>query len=124
MAEVGFFLWFRAPRPARDRFLLVFGKTRPKNVLPENDPFVGGPVILESPVKWLEKNHWRLRGLKTVDGRFILFKQPGRKGTMEKIPSGSPGKEFWKIPRENLVLHFDKKAEEYLLTDYQYLDGQ
>jgi len=27
MAEAGFFLRFRAPRPARDRFLLVFGKS-------------------------------------------------------------------------------------------------
>lgn len=27
MAAAGFFLWFEGPRPAPDRFLLVFGKT-------------------------------------------------------------------------------------------------
>lgn len=34
MTEAGFFLRFRAPRPNRDRFLLVFGKSRPKEVSP------------------------------------------------------------------------------------------
>ena len=36
MTEAGFFLWFRGPRPARDRFLLVFGKARHRKVLPED----------------------------------------------------------------------------------------
>jgi len=31
MAEAGFSLWFRGPRVAPDRFLLVFGKSRPGN---------------------------------------------------------------------------------------------
>ena len=35
MAEAGFLLWFRGPRPARDRFLLVFGKTRSKKASAE-----------------------------------------------------------------------------------------
>jgi len=124
MTEAGFFLWFRGPRLARDRFLLVFGKDRHTKVPLEDNLFVGGPVIPESPGRWLKKNYWRLRSLKTADGRFIPFKEPGRKGTMEKVPRGSPDKEFWKIPKEKLVLHFDKKAEEYLLTDYRFLDGQ
>lgn len=124
MTEAGFFLWFRGPRLARDRFLLVFGKDRPTKVSLEDNLFVGGPVIPEPPGGWLKKNYWRLLGLKTDDGRFIPFKEPGRKVTMEKVPSGSSDKEFWKIPKENLILHLDKKAEEYLLTDYRFLDGQ
>jgi len=122
MAEAGFFLWFRGPRPARDRFLLVFGKTRPEKVLLEDDPFVGGPVIPESPGRWLKRNYWRLRGLKTTDGRFIALREPGKKGSVEKVPSGSPGKESWEIPKEKLVLYFEKKDEKYLLTDYRSLD--
>jgi predicted methyltransferase len=58
MAEAGFFLRFRGPRPNRDRFLLVFGKARPKEVSAENDPFVDGPEIRGSPDQWLARN-WR-----------------------------------------------------------------
>ena len=36
MTEAGFFLRFRSPRPARDRFLLVFGKAQHRKVLPED----------------------------------------------------------------------------------------
>jgi hypothetical protein len=35
MAEAGFHLWFRGPRPARDRFLLVFGKVPAEDILTE-----------------------------------------------------------------------------------------
>ncbi len=49
MAEAGFYLWFRGPRPARDRFLLVFGKAPPEDILTEDDPFIAGPVIPEAP---------------------------------------------------------------------------
>jgi len=122
MAEAGFFLWFRGPRLARDRFLLVFGKTQPEKVLLEEDPFVGGPVIPEAPGRWLKRNHWRLRGLKTADGRFTRLRTPGKKGSVEKVPSGSPGKDIWKIPKEKLVLYFENKDEKYLLTDYRSLD--
>lgn len=38
MAEAGFFLLFRRPPPAPDRFLLVFGKTRPQKPLAESTP--------------------------------------------------------------------------------------
>jgi len=119
MAKAGFFLWFLGPQPARDHFLLVFGKIRPEKVPIEEDPFVGGPVILEAPGRWLKRNYWRLRGLKTVDGRYVLLKAPGKKGYVEKVPSSSSGKEMWKIPKEKLVLYFEKKDEKYLLTDYQ-----
>jgi len=124
MAEAGFFLWFRGPRLARDRFLLVFGKTRPEKVLPKDDFFVGGPGIPEPPERWLKRNYWRIRGFKTADERFVLLRMPGEKGSVEKVPSGSPGKEGWKIPKEKLVLYFEKKDEVYLLTDYRSLDGQ
>jgi len=122
MAEAGFYLWFRGPRPARDRFLLVFGKIRPEEVLPADDPLVGGPAIPEPPGRWLRRNYWRLRGLKTVDGRFALLRSPGKKGSVVKVPSDSPGKQIWKIPEEKLVLHLEKKGEKYLLTDYRSLD--
>ena len=121
MAEAGFFLWFRGPRPARDRFLLVFGKNQPEKVPIEEDIFVSGPVIPEAPGRWLKRNYWRLRGLKTADGRFVLFRAP-RKGSVEKVPSSSSGKEMWKIPKEKLMLYFEKKDEKYLLTDYRSLD--
>jgi predicted methyltransferase len=124
MAEAGFFLWFRGPRPARDRFLLVFGKARPEKVLPKDDPFVGGPAIPEPPGRWLKRNYWRIRGFKTVDGRFVLLRVPGQKGSVEKVRNGPPGKEIWKIPKEKLVLYFEKKDEVYLLTDYQSLGRQ
>ncbi len=122
MAEAGFFLWFRGPRPARDRFLLVFGKTQSETVLPEDDPFVGGPVISEAPDQWLKRNYWRLRGFKAADGRHVLLKTPGKKVSIEKVPSSSSGREMWKIPKEKLVLYFEKKDEEYVLTDYRSLD--
>lgn len=76
MTEAGFYLWFRGPRPAPDRFLFVFGKNQPENILPEGDPFVGGPWISQAPEKWLKRNYWRLRGLKTNDGKFVLFMAP------------------------------------------------
>ncbi|HUU17801.1 MAG TPA: metal ABC transporter permease [Sedimentisphaerales bacterium] len=122
MDEAGFFLWFRGPPPARDRFLFVFGKIRPEKVPIEEYPFVGGPVIPETPGRWLRRNYWRLRGLKTADGRYVLFRAPGKKVYVEKVPSSSSGKEMWKIPKEKLVLYFEKKDEKYLLTDYRSLD--
>ena len=38
MGKAGFSLWFRGPRLARDRFLLVFGKAPPGKVLSDSDP--------------------------------------------------------------------------------------
>ena len=124
MSEAGFFLWFRGPQLARDRFLLVFGKYRPTKVPLEDNPFVGGPVILEPAGRWLKRNYWRLQGLKTTDGRFIPLRVPRGKGSVEKIPSSSLSKEAWKIPKEKLILYFEKKDENYLLTNYQFSDGR
>jgi hypothetical protein len=122
MTEAGFCLWFRGPRPARDRFLLVFGKNQPENIPPEADPFVSGPWISQAPEKWLKRNYWRLRGLKTNDGRFVLFRTLEKKVYVEKVSGNSSGKEVWKIPKEELMLYFEKKDEKYLLTDYRYVD--
>ena len=122
MAEAGFFLWCRGPRLARDRFVLVFGKTRPKKILPEDDPLVAGPAIPARPGQWLTQNGWRLRGLKTVDGRIVSLRPTGRKGSAQKVPGDSPGKEIWNIPQDKVALSFEKKGEEYLLTDYRSLD--
>jgi len=124
MAEAGFFLWFRGPQPARDRFLFIFGKEPPEKVIAEDDPFVVGPVIPESPGRWLKRNHWRLRGLKTTDGRFVTLRVPKSKALVEKVSTGSAGKEIWKISTEKLELNFEKKDEEYLLTDYRTLGRQ
>jgi len=124
MGEAGFFLWSRGPRPARDRFLLVFGKARPRKVAREDNPFIGGPAISEPPGQWLKRNYWRLRGFKTTGGRFVLLKSPGQKGPVEKVSGGSPSKETWRIPEEKLALHFEKKDEKYLLTDYRSMGGQ
>ncbi|MCK4293555.1 MAG: methyltransferase domain-containing protein [Planctomycetes bacterium] len=124
MGEAGFFLWSRGPRPARDRFLLVFGKARPRKVAREDNPFIGGPAISEPPGQWLKRNYWRLRGFKTTDGRFVLLKSPGQKGPVEKVSGGSPSKETWRIPEEKLELCFEKKDEKYLLADYRSLGGQ
>lgn len=122
MAEAGFFLWFRGPRPTRDNFFLVFGKIRSKKVPPEGDPFVGGPEIPGSPDQWLERNCWRLRGLKIVDGRFVTLRPTTRKRPVQKLLSSSPATEILKIPDQKLVLYFEKKGDKYLLTDYQPLN--
>ena len=119
MAEAGFFLWFRGAQPARDRFLFVFGKTQPKKVLPEDDPFVGGPSICEPPGRWLRKNCWRLRGLRTDDGRFVPLTVAGKKAAVERVESDSPDTQAWKIPNAKLMLYFEKNGEKYLLTDYR-----
>jgi predicted methyltransferase len=122
MTEAGFSLWFSGPRPAADRFLLVFGKTPPADVSPELDPFVGGPEISGSPGDWLKQNWWRLRGLKTADGRVVSLTPIERPGAVEAISLAAPGKESWRLPDSKLVLSFDKKGETYLLFDFRSTD--
>ncbi len=119
MAEAGFSLWFEGPPPAPDRFLLVFGKTEAQKILPEKDPFVGGPQIRQPPGRWLNENYWRLRGLKTVDGRFVPFSERGRQAEPEIVPPASGEEGTWKIPGERLRLSFEKRGNGYLLTDYR-----
>lgn len=105
-------------------FLLIFGKTKLKNLPHQDNPFIGGPLIPEPPERWLKKYYWCLRGLKTKDERYIIFKKPGGKGTLEQVNSNSPGQEIWKIPKEKLELIFSIKDNSYVLVDYQSLENK
>lgn len=117
MAEAGFVPWFEGPSPAPDRFLLVFGKTAAWDLTPENDPFFGGPDIPRSPAEWLGDNAWRLRGLRTADGKTVALKQPGKLGSLEKRAATEPGTETWAAPDAGLLISFQKKGQTYRLTE-------
>jgi len=119
MAEAGFSLWGEGPPPARDRFLLVFGKTEAEKIRPEKDPLVGGPRIRRPPGQWLSENYWRLRGLRTVDGKYLPFSHRAPQAEPEAVPQASGEKRFWKIPEERLLLAFEKKGKAYALTGYR-----
>jgi predicted methyltransferase len=118
MSEAGFFPWFEGPRPADDRFLLVFGKVEPGQVAPEADPFVAGPEIPASPGRWLMQNYWRLRGMNTANGGWIPFSSQGLESPPRPVPCDPPavGQEAWEIPEKGLVLLFEKRGELYLLV--------
>lgn len=116
MAEAGFVPWFEGPRPAPDRFLLVFGKTAARDVAPENDLFFGGPDIPDSPGAWFRDNAWRLRGLRTADGKTVALTQPGKLGSLERIVA-EPGTETWAAPDAGLLISFQKKGQTYRLTE-------
>ncbi len=122
MTKAGFSLWFRGPQLSPDRFLLVFGKTPADKIQPEADPFVGGPDIPGSPEKWLKQNSWRLRGLKTTDGKFLPLPAQEQELPVEALPTTVPGKEMWKLPSKKLVLTFDKKGDTYSLSEFRSSD--
>jgi hypothetical protein len=124
MAKAGFSLWFCGPQPAADRFLLVFGKTPPADVSPKVDPFVGGPQVPCAPGDWLKQNLWRLRGMKTADGRVVPLAASEPGAPIEANPAATPGKETWRLPKSKLVLSFDKKGETYSLSDFRSTDQQ
>ncbi len=117
MAEAGFSLWFEGPPPASDRFLLVFGKRDAGKIRPEEDPLVGGPQIPQTPEQWLRENGWRLRGLRTVDGKFIPFSERARRATPEVVSSASGETRILSLPDERLRLVFEKQGDAYALTD-------
>jgi len=121
MAEAGFSLWFEGPRPAPDRFLLVFGKGDARNIRPEDDSFVGGPQIRELPDRWLRENGWRLRGFETADGRVVPFSERGRRAEAEVVSPASGDKRILNIPAAGVRLVFEKKGDGYSLTDCQSL---
>jgi len=81
-------------------------------------------LIPEAPGRWLRRNHWRLRGLKTNSGEFVRLRASRWKESLERVASGSPSKEIWKIPQEKLVLYFEEKNQEYLLTGFRSQNGQ
>jgi len=121
MAAAGFVLWFEGPRPAADRFLLVFGKVRPDEVRPEADPFVGGPRIDRSPGDWLEDNLWRLRGLKTANGKLLRLARPAERRPIERLSAAADGVERWRLPGDKLLLWFQQAGGGFLLIDAQTL---
>jgi hypothetical protein len=124
MTEAAFFLWFDGPELAPDRFLLVFGKTQPERIPPEEDPFIGGPEISDPPGQWLKTNYWRLRGLKTADQRFVSFARERQGEPVIIVREDSSRKEVCEIPEQRLSLCFEKKGDLYLLTDCRTLEGQ
>jgi len=119
MAEAGFSLWFEGPRPAPDRFLLVFGKTEGQKIRPEDDPFVAGSQIRMTPEQWLRENGWRLRGFHAIDGKFVPFSERGRRAEPQVVSPASEAKRILSVPDERLRLVFEKKGDGYVLTDYQ-----
>jgi predicted methyltransferase len=122
MSQAGFFLWFTGPQPAADRFLLVFGKRPEAEISPQVDPFVGGPTVSGPPGDWLKQNLWRLRGLKTADGRVAPLASSDREGTVEAVASDASGKETSRLQKSKLVLSFDKEGERYSLSDFRSTD--
>jgi predicted methyltransferase len=125
MAEAGFHLWFHGPPPAADRFLLMFGKVPSGEIPPENDPFFGGPEIAQSPGPWLQQNRWRLRGLKTADGRLLPLPSQPTEGSVGPVRAAAPpGLEAWTIPGQKLVLYFQKTETGHRLVDFRSAPGR
>jgi len=119
MAEAGFSFWCEGPSPAADRFLLVFGKADIKEISPETDPLVGGPILKQSPGEWLKDNYWRLRGLKAAEGKIVALAAEKHDGPFKPLAAIPAETERWAIPGEKLVLTFEKREGKYLLTDCQ-----
>jgi predicted methyltransferase len=118
MSKAGFSLWFCGPQPAPDRFLLVFGKTPPADVSPADDPFIGGPEISGPPENWLKQNLWRLRGMKAVEGKVVPIAADDRGSGVEAVAAAIAGKQAWRLPRSKIVLSFEEKGADYLLTKF------
>jgi predicted methyltransferase len=116
MAAAGFSLWFEGPAPAPDRFLLVFGKRDGREVPAQDDPFIGGPQIGRPPEEWLRDNAWRLRGLRTADGKVVPFSERGRRAEPERASPDSGGEQILSVPGERLRLVFEKRGDGYALT--------
>jgi hypothetical protein len=110
-------LWFTAPPPAADRFLLVFGKTAAGELKPDSDPFFGGPELPPSPAAWLKGNAWRLRGFQTADGRTIARQHPGQSLSVAPVPASAPGRTAVRVPEEELILSFQPQNGTQRLID-------
>jgi hypothetical protein len=124
MEAAGFHFWFEGPQLAADRFLLVFGKAKAEDISPEQDPFIAGPEIPQSPGQWLKENYWRLRGLRTADGRLVRLTQQKSAAVVDQAATESPDTEMWSIPAKRLQLTFKKKEGGYLVMDYQSLPSE
>jgi predicted methyltransferase len=123
MAAAGFFLWFEGPRPAADRFLLVFGKVQPGDLRPETDLFMGGPRISRPPEDWLKDNLWRLRGLRTANGKLVRLTRPAERTRIERVGEIASGGENWRLPLDRLLLSFQKAEGGFLLTETRTLEA-
>ena len=121
MATAGFFLWCEGPRPASDRFLLVFGKRKSEEVSPDADPLIGGPRIDRLPGDWLKDNLWRLRGLRTAEGKLVRLARPAERPSAERASRLTPGAETWRLPTDRLLLSFKKTDQGFLLTEARTL---
>jgi predicted methyltransferase len=97
MAAAGFSLWFEGPRPAPDRFLLVFGKTEAGQLPADADPMIGGPRLPAPPQQWLKANAWRLRGLRTEGGELIKLDGQAKRPRIEQAGQGGAGRQIWQI---------------------------
>ncbi len=106
MKKAGFYLWARGPKPARDRFLLCFGRVPAEELWREIDPLVAGPDLQEPPAKWLEANSWRLRGLRTASGERIYFGKTGVLGHACCGPQG--GCIACRLSDPSLILFFGR----------------
>jgi predicted methyltransferase len=124
MAAAGFCLWCEGPSPAPDRFLLVFGKSKPEELAPGADPLLGGPEVVGTPEEWLHANRWRLRGLKTADGKLVRLTSPGDQGPFQRANSTAPDTETWKLPKDQLLLVFRKTDKGYVLAQSRALNGR
>jgi len=123
MSAAGFFLWFEGPRPAEDRFLLVFGKVQPGDVRPEADLFIGGPRISHPPGDWLKDNLWRLRGLRTANGKLVRLTRPADPKPIERVGEITSGGEKWRLSVDRLLLSFQKADEGFLLSEARALEA-
>jgi len=117
MAAAGFSLWFEGPSPALDRFLHVYGKVKPADLRAEDDPFVGGPAIDRAPGAWLQDNAWRLRGLRTSEGRYFPLPASTTRFTAERAAPSTSDTEVWLLPAAKLELRFKKADKGYLLVE-------
>lgn len=121
LEEAGFYLWFRGPQVAADRFLLVFGKTPDGLLSPAIDPFVAGPEIPELPDRWYRANRWRLRGLRTLDGRSLPLPPSRREGDLRPLkaaPASAEGQLAFEMEGQGCTLLFQKKGEVFQFVDF------
>ncbi|HOW72293.1 MAG TPA: methyltransferase domain-containing protein [Phycisphaerae bacterium] len=124
MAAAGYSLWFEGPPPAPDRFLQIYGIKHPKEVRPETDPFVVGGLIDGSPEEWLRNNRWRLRGVKSADGRCVSLPAPTSSLSIEKTGAKAAEMETWRLPAAKVELLFKKTDRGYLLVNCLSVDGR
>jgi predicted methyltransferase len=118
LTAAGFHFWAAGPPPAADRFLLLFTKEKPEAILLESDPLVGGPELACPPQEWLNLHCWRLRGLRTSQGKLVRLANSAGRKPAEKLPGETAaGREIWRLPGEQLALVFRKTEKGYILDE-------